>query len=454
MNMKKSIVRVFSANMLSLISGLVNGFIIPAVLTKGAYADVKTYTFYVSYLGLLHLGFVDGMYIKYGGKELDDIDKGELKAEHNTFLLMQLAVSAIFLVLSIVMKNMMLFLLSVTVIPVNTLQFHQLFYQAIGKFKDYSRNVYIYNGVLVILNILLALGFRNKNYIFYCLAVLASNIIACILLEVRFFKDIKGIEAKYTKGISNNIKVGVFILIGNLSVIFFQGIDRCFIKLFFDSNAFADYSYAVSMLSIVNTFVSAISVVFYNYLTKGEDEEKIKTLKKCFLILGSFASLGYFALAAVVNMFLPYYGSALSIIAISFAAYPYMIVINALYVNLYKARKDQVKYVKIVVGMVVVSAIYNFVAVILFKTPESIAAATTISFISWYIYSMKDFKYLKSDIKEIVYLTVIFASFLILSHFTGWIIGGVGYLMIVTIINIVFNRKEISEMIKAMLKKE
>lgn len=37
----------------------------------------------------------------------------------------------------------MLFLLSVTVIPVNTLQFYQLFYQAIGKFKDYSRNIFV-----------------------------------------------------------------------------------------------------------------------------------------------------------------------------------------------------------------------------------------------------------------------------------------------------------------------
>ena len=55
MGMKKNIFMVFSANMLSLISGLVNGFVIPAVLTKGAYADVKTYTFYISYLGLFNL---------------------------------------------------------------------------------------------------------------------------------------------------------------------------------------------------------------------------------------------------------------------------------------------------------------------------------------------------------------------------------------------------------------
>lgn len=453
MSMKKSIVRVFSANMLSLISGLVNGFVIPAVLTKEAYADVKTYTFYVSYLGLLHFGFIDGMYIKYGGKELKDINKGELKAEHNVFLFIQLAVAGIFLVLSILMKNMMLFLLSVTVIPVNTLQFHQLFYQAIGKFKEYSSSVYVYSGILVVLNILLALGFRNKNYIFYCLAVLASNIIACILLEVKFFRDIKGIKSKYNKGIYNNIKVGVFILLGNLSVIFFQGIDRWFIKLFFDSNAFADYSYAVYMLSIINTFVSAISVVFYNYLTKGEDEEKIKILNKCFLILGNFASLGYFALAAVVNIFLPDYMSALSIIAISFAAYPYMIVINTLYVNLYKARKDQVKYVKIVFGMVVVSAIYNFIAVIFFKTPESIATATTIAFITWYIYSMKDFKYLKSNMKEISYLLIMIVSFLVLSHFTGWFVGGVSYLIIALIINVIFNRKEIMEIINVAFKR-
>ncbi|MCQ2969789.1 MAG: capsular biosynthesis protein [Clostridium sp.] len=454
MSVKKSIARVFSANMLSLFSGLVNGFIIPAVISKSAYADVKTYTFYVSYLGILHLGFVDGMYIKYGGRELDDIDKGEFKAEHNVFIIGQLIISMILLILAINIGDTILFLLAATVIPVNTLQFHQMFYQAVGRFKEYSRNVYIYNGLLVMLNIVLAIIFKEGNFVYYCLAVLLSNIVACILLEYKFIKSVSDIKPQYTTKILNNIKVGVFILVGNLSVIFFQGIDRWFIKIFFDSNAFADYSYATSMLSIVNTFVSAISVVFYNYLTKWEDESKLKTLKKYFLILGSMASLGYFALAGVVNIIIPKYSTALNIIAISFAAYPYMIVINALYVNLYKARKDQHKYVKIVFGMVVVSTIYNLIAVYVFKTSESIAAATTIAFITWYVYSMRDFKYLKADFKEIIYLSILSVSFLMLSHFTGWLFGGIVYFAILVIMNLLFSKNEIMEIVKVVLKRQ
>ena len=130
-----------------------------------------------------------------------------------------------------------------------------------------------------------------------------------------------------------------------------------------------------------------------------------------------------------------------------------MIVINALYVNLYKARKDQVKYVKRVFEIVAISVVYNFIAVIFFKTSESIAAATTIAFITWYIYSMKDFKYLKFNMNEIVYLVIIFGSFLFLSHFTGWICGGISYLIIVVTANLIFNRKEVIEIISMTLKR-
>lgn len=69
MNLKKSIFKVFSANFLQLISSLVVGFIVPAILSIEGYAELKTYTLFISYIGLFHLGFLDGLYIKYGGKK-------------------------------------------------------------------------------------------------------------------------------------------------------------------------------------------------------------------------------------------------------------------------------------------------------------------------------------------------------------------------------------------------
>lgn len=443
MSLKNSIIRIFSANFLSMISGIIIGFVVPAILSVESYSFVKTYAFYVSYIGFLHFGFVDGMYIKYGGKHVDEVNKAELKGEHRVFLLMQIMVTAIFLIFAFISKDIIMFLIGLSIIPVNTYSFHQLYYQATGQFKEYTKVSYVYTLMYLLLNIFLAIIFRSESKILYCLTTLIANVIAFLFLEYRFYKLTKGLKAIYSFKTLKNVKVGFFILLGNLSVMMFYAIDRWFIKLFFDVDSFAYYSFAISMLNIINLLVSAVSVTFYNHLSKGEKEEEVKRLKNIFLILGGFASLGYFAFAAIVSILIKKYIPALNIIAISFAAYPYMIVINALYVNLYKARKDERKYVKVVFFMVIISAIYNTIAILISKTPESIAVATTLAFITWYVYSIRDFRYLVINKKEVIYLSILIISFLVLANKFNWLIGGIGYLGVLLVLNFAMFNKEI-----------
>lgn len=453
MGLKSNIIRILSANFLTMISGIVIGFIIPAVLSIEAYSYVKTYMFYISYIGFLHFGFIDGMYIKYGGNNPEDINKSEFKSEHKVFMFMQLIVALIFTITGILNKDIIIVLMGLSIIPINTLSFHKLFYQATGQFKDYAQVSYLYTSIYLVLNIILALVFRSENYIYYCLINLVSNGIVYIILEIKFYKDTIGIKAKYDKKVWDNVKVGFFVLLGNLSVLLFYAIDRWFIKIFLSVNDFAYYSFAVSMLGIINLLVNAISITFYNYLSKGENKEKIKEMKNLFLLLGGIASLGYFVLAAIVSIFLKKYIPALSIIAISFAAYPYMIVINSLYVNLYKVRKNERKYLAVVAVMVAISAIYNIIAIILWKSSESIAVATTLSFITWYIYSMKDFKYLRSNLKEIIYLIIMISTFLVFSHCFNWLIGGISYLVVIIVMSVTLYKKEVRKIINIVLKR-
>lgn len=454
MSIKNNIIRIFSANFLSMISGIIIGFVVPAILSVESYSFVKTYAFYISYIGFLHFGFVDGMYIKYGGKNPNEVDKAELKGEHKVFLLMQAIVTCIFLIFAFINKDIIMLLMGLSIIPVNTYSFHQLYYQAIGQFKGYAKVCYVYTLIYLLLNIFLAIIFRSENKILYCLTTLIAYGIAFLFLEYKFYKSTKGIKAKYDLKALKNVKVGFFILLGNLSVMMFYAIDRWFIKLFFDVDSFAYYSFAISMLNIINLLVSAVSVTFYNYLSKGENEEEVKKLKNAFLVLGGFASLGYFAFAAIVSIMIKKYIPALNIIAISFAAYPYMIVINALYVNLYKARKNERRYVKVVFFMVVISAIYNTIAIFISKTPEAIAVATTLAFITWYVYSIKDFGYLTVTKKEFIYLLILIVSFLTLSNNFNWLVGGISYLGILIVLNFVTFNKEIKEALKTFKEKK
>lgn len=452
MNLKRNILRIFSANFLTMISGILLGFVVPAVLSVDSYAYFKTYTFYISYIGLLHLGFVDGMYIKYGGKELIDLDKSEFKLEHRVFIIFQIIITLLCLVIALVKKDIILILFSLSIIPINTFAFFSLFYQSIGEFKKYTNITYVYTIIYLLLNVILAVVFRNDNYILYCITSIIANGIVFLYLEFKYFKQFKGIKAKYDSKVWNNIKVGFFILLGNLSVLMFYAIDRWFIKFFYTVSDFAYYSFAISMLNIINLLISSISIAFFNYLSKGENVEKIKKLKDYFLILGVFASFGYFVFAGIVNIILRKYIHALDIIAVSFASYPYMIVINALYVNLYKARKKEKMYFKVVIFMVIISAFYNTIAMIINKNPVSIAVATTLSFITWYLYSVKDFRYLKSTKKEILYLGINTVSFLALSNFFNWLIGGVVYFIIAIVTTIILFKKEIIEIYRIIVK--
>lgn len=453
MSLKNNIVRIFSANFLNAISGILIGFIVPAVLSLDSYAYVKTYALYISYIGFLHFGFVDGMYIKYGGKDIEEVDKGMLKYEHNIFMLIQIIMTIIFIVISFVSKNFIILLMALSIIPINTISFHKLFFQSTGQFKNFANINYMYTSIYLITNLILVFLIKTDNYILYIMTTVVANIIVFISLEYKFIKGYKNIKIKRTPDVKDNIKVGFYILIANLSVVLFYGIDRWFVKVFYNTNDFAHYSFAISMLNIVNIFISAISITFYNYLSKGEDKEKIKELKIYFLIIGGIASFAYFGLACIVNMFLKKYIPSLSIIAISFATYPYMIIINALYVNLYKARKDEKRYLNTVVGILGVSVIYNFLAVYFFKDVRWIAIATTLSFITWYIYSIKDFKYLKSNFKEISYLSILLITFLISSHIENYVIGAITYISIYLVLVLCLYKKYVLELFKVVLRK-
>lgn len=69
--LQKGIVAVLIANLVNVAFSLATNFLLPKYLSIESYAGIKEFQLYVSYVGLFHLGFVDGIYLKYGGKTLE-----------------------------------------------------------------------------------------------------------------------------------------------------------------------------------------------------------------------------------------------------------------------------------------------------------------------------------------------------------------------------------------------
>jgi len=68
--MRRNILYVILANIISLVLSVLLNFILPKYLSLNSYGMIRTYTLYISYAGFFSLGYNDGMYLKYGGKML------------------------------------------------------------------------------------------------------------------------------------------------------------------------------------------------------------------------------------------------------------------------------------------------------------------------------------------------------------------------------------------------
>ncbi len=454
MNLKKSLTRVFSANIVQLVSSAIVGFVIPAILSIDNYAKYKTYTLLISYLGLLHFGYPDGLYIKYGGKKYSEISKEKRLSEFCTFLLLELVVFFVLLLIFIFTKNISILLVSLTLFPYMISTYYKTLYQGVGYFERYTKIIHFYSISYLIFNIVLVFLVKSDNYIFYCLSTLFAHFISSITCLFFLFKEKDAISLNIDFRNYKIIKVGFFVLLGNFALMLFFGIDRWCVKIFLNSHDFAYYSFAVNLLNIITVLINAISVTFYSYLFKNGNDKNIDKLKDSLLVIGMISSAAFFVLKIIINIFLKKYIPSLVVISNTFATFPYMAVINSLYINLYKIKKDEKHYFGVVISMLLVGFVLNIVGILIFNSIFAVSLATLLSFIIWFIYSTFDLKRVAINIKNVISLFIVTSIFLISSHFTNVYYGMLVYtIAIICVIKFIYY-DTIVMLIKNILKKK
>lgn len=419
-------------------TGIINNFLIPGFLSIEQYSVFKTYGLFLSFIGFFPLGFIDGVYINYGGKRVTDIDRKIFKFEHRVLFYFQLIATIVVIIISYLVKNKILFFFGLTILPFTILGFFKLFFQAINEFTKYTL-ISVLSVVLIFLFNLILVVFKMKQAEMFILANVLAYYLVFLFVEYEYQKRFFKISVKkdYTL-IKNNFKVGIFILIGNLSSLLFYTIDRWFVKLGLDTESFAYYSFAISMMGLVSIFINSVTTIFYPYLSNIGNKETLKKLKNYFLIIGSVSCLSYFVFAFIVNYYIPKYVPALEIIAILFTSFPVIVTLRALYVNLYKVQKRDKLYLKTVIMTLLISVILNFIAIKLWHNYVSIAIATTLSFYIWYLLSSRHFKVLQTGLNEIIFLLLVISSFVISYNvFVLWL-GALIFMFSLLILIVIF----------------
>ena len=431
MSFKKGVVYVFMANIINLVINLFTGFILPKMLSIDAYANIKLFQLYITYIGILHLGFADGMYLRIGGKNLESIDKKEILGEFKTYKIFQLFITILAIIISILLKNEMLLFCSIVILPINIGNYIRQLYQAIGQFKKYSRFTNISTMLLFLVNIILLFVVKTDNYNFFIIGYIIVYMFYWMIIERetnKVFGKVNAVADK--KYLVNDIKNGFFLMIGNFCNVIFTSIDRLFVQNLLGSIKFAMYSFAVSIENLMNVFITPVSTVMYNYLCNNKSKEKVLKIKNILVVFSSVIIALVFPAKFVVENWINKYNEAINILFILFAAQYITIMIKCVHINLYKAEKRQNRYFFIMTLIIIISVILNIIFYMLFKNMEVIALATLITAIIWFIIGEIDFKEYRLSLSKYLYILLIMILFLGCSQIANAIIAFILYTVV------------------------
>lgn len=442
--MKKGITIVFAANIINMIFSIITSFILPKYLSLESYGYYKVFQLYVGYLGIAHLGFVDGVYLRYGGKDVKSIEANEILDSEATIRNMQIALTTAAAAVSWAIGSPIAILLALTCLPVNMVSFYKNLFQATGEFKDYGIVLSMLSMLTFICDVGLLFVFKTDNYIAYILVVFLSYLFLYVLLEYKCSKAFGRVRLFVFNWrlFKENIVSGITLTIGNFSSIMITGIDRWCVQAWMAISDFSYYSFAVSVENLFNVCVSAVTVTLYNYLCKVKDLKRIIRIKTYCIFIGIYLVAVAFPVKFIIQLCLIKYEQSINCLFILLCSHLFYFVTKAIYVNLYKARGQQKHYFHQMLMIVFIAAVTNVLAYyVISRTKESFAYASLLTAIIWYFICFREFKEIKGEVQETILLLACSGIYLVCGLFFENAIFGFGiYIFAVTICAFGLNR--------------
>lgn len=427
-------------------SFLIN-LMLPIILSVVDYGNYRQYILYMSFTYLFNAGFNDGIYIKYGGKEDKDLNQKEVHEEHTFLFVFQLIVFGLMLAYSVWQQSIIFGLFSVATFFNAINVYHQNFLQATGKFHLFSRGNILKSIFNIIILLIAIFIFQFDNYIIYILINVLTYVFLFLFYEYYFVRK-HGLKVSFNPtGKYEIFRVGVFILIANMSLTFIGNVGSWVVNWRYPIEYFAQYSFQNSVLNVILLIVNAVGMVFYNVISKRRDARLLNIIKNASIYLGIGAGLAFFIFKVIIQVFLPDYTRAISLLSITFIAIPYIMISKILIANLYKTTVSEYKYFIDSVIYAAGSFMLVLLADLIFGNMQAIALATTICYMLWYLYATRiQFSYLESSSRETLLLISHFIVFFIAANYFSTAVGFIVYLIYI-LLAIVYSKEEIKQMI-------
>lgn len=402
--MKGNIIRVFSTNLIKMCVTFITAFIVPMVLDVDSYGYLKLYQFYVSYIGLTHLGFCDGIYLEYGGKDTKIIDAQRISLQGSSLLIYETILAVIVIVCGAFVRDFIIVCCGITMLPQIMYTFYNYVFQAVGDFKRYTQVMNAYSVVNLMVNLLLV-GFKVRDYRVYVLLYVIIEavpfIVGTVLFQKNGWRHFFGFNKQIFVG---SVKIGFLLMIGNFAYTIFLGIDKWFIKFTMGIDSFSFYSFASQLLTIVNMFITPVAMTLYSTMSQRKDKEFEKKTKRLLVVFLMAVPLVTYILNFIIEMFMAQYKPAIKVTALLFVSQIFLCLNTAIFVNLYKVYRQQKEYFKRLCVSISAAVLLDGMIALIKPSITYYSFSTLISCMIWLGLNLKYFPYLCPSRTESCYV--------------------------------------------------
>ena len=444
----KNISYSFSANLISLLISAFMVMFVPKLLSINDYGLWQLFLFYYSYLGFLHFGWEDGIYLRYAGKRFEELNHKTFAGQFYCIILLQILLAIVISIFEqafVTNSDKRLALIcAIWLAPfVNFNNLCNFIMQITNRIKEYARllvteRVIFFLGVLFFLVILRWNQFRYV-YGAQVFAVINLSIVGAYLcrslLRPHFDSFISVRQEAY-----ENINIGSKLMLANVANMLIIGIIRYGISVGWDVATFGKVSLTLGISNFLMIFINSISVVFFP-IVKQMDERKRSEVyivirnALTFLLLAGL--IGYYPMRYILSLWLPKYADSLVYMSVLFPVCVFESKVSLLINTYLKSMRKEFLMLKINI----ISVIFSLGATVFTVKIVHNLNATIFSIVLVYAFRCVLAEYhltkilginlLKNIIEDLLMCSIFIISGWIFNNFVSIVIYGFAYTLFV-----------------------
>ena len=321
----ENLIFAFSAQGLSFVFSTLMVLLVPRVLGVEQYSYWQLFIFYSLYVGFFHFGLSDGIYLKYGGIELENLDKDRIGSQFKLML------AWLFLVCLCLMPILIHFasneyrryiwiLIGLYLVIANATWYLGFVFQAANRTSVYSISIIISKATYIVF-IITMVWLRSTNFkpfvAFYVVAQAIAFLYVAYMGREFIFSKMLPFKETFVEA-KNNILIGINLTISNIVSSLILGIGRAMVDGTEGIESFGLLSLSVTLTNFFLQFIAQASMVMFPAIRQLNEE----SMKRIYLKLRSgisyvlcFILVLYVPLKITLSWWLPQYTESLRYLA-------------------------------------------------------------------------------------------------------------------------------------------